>query len=356
MEKLSLLQETKEEDENLIKELQKIEESFETKDTEKFIDGTSNLQSGIKKFNNPFSIFKKLQVGIPKAKSIVKDIKFEKSGTYKTSTPFIASITSDEDGKLWIIDNDQCIQQLEIKDAINTVNSYTIEGEIGEIRCLNRNKIYFTSSTQILCLTQKDKIKILKDFAPNKVSTIHVSRRKEIIVGMDLTETERSDDQPVLMTLDIDGKITQVYENQGRQLLTRDRVRCCTTLDDGTICYLDTTDNFWKDKTFGSVVRIDINGTIMWKYCGNTFINSEDQPFSPIEILTTESNNLIISDVFVSVLHILTSGGSVLTILELKSVGIKTPQVMTMDINKTLWIAWKEKGIQMLNDVTFSGF
>lgn len=277
-------------------------------------------------------------------------------GKYETSIPLIKSITSDEDGKLWITDSDQCIKQLEKTDAVNILNSYTIEGEINEIRCFNKNKIYFTSTTQICCLTRNGKIRILKNLTSNQVFTIHISRGNEIIVGMDLSETERSDDQPILMRLDFDGKIIQVYNNTGGQLLTRDIVRCCTTLNDGTICYLDTTYNFWRDKTFGSAVRIDINGTIRWKYCGNTFINSEDQPFSPIEILTTESNNLIISDVFVSVLHILTPGGSVLTILELKSVGIKTPQVMTIDINKTLWITCKENGIQMLNDVTYSGF
>lgn len=356
LEKLGLLQETKEEDERLIKELQKIEESFERKDTEMFIGGTSNLQSVMEKFNNSFSVFKKLHEGIPIAKSIVKDIKFEKMGKYETSIPLIKSITSDEDGKLWITDSDQCIKQLEKTDAVNTLNSYTIEGEINEIRCFNKNKIYFTSTTQICCLTRNGKIRILKNLTSNQVFTIHISRGNEIIVGMDLSETERSDDQPILMRLDFDGKIIQVYNNTGGQLLTRDIVRCCTTLNDGTICYLDTTYNFWRDKTFGSAVRIDINGTIRWKYCGNTFINSEDQPFSPIEILTTESNNLIISDVFVSVLHILTPGGSVLTILELKSMGIKTPQVMTIDINKTLWITCKENGIQMLNAVTYSGF
>ncbi|CAG2255851.1 unnamed protein product [Mytilus edulis] len=162
-------------------------------------------------------------------------------GKYETAIPFINSITSDEDGKLWIADGKQCMTQLEIKDAVNILNSYTIEGELNEIRCLNKNKIYFTSSTKVLCLSRKDNIKMLKDFAPINVFTIHLSRGNEIIVGTDLRETETTKDQPVLIRLAFDGKIIQVYKNQSRQLLTRDIVRCCTTLKDGTICYLDSS-------------------------------------------------------------------------------------------------------------------
>ncbi|CAG2255850.1 unnamed protein product [Mytilus edulis] len=260
LEKLGLLQVTKDEDENPINELQKTEESFETKDTENF---------------------QKLHEGIPKAISIVRGIKFEKKGKYETSIPFINSITSDEEGKIWIADGDQCIQQLEIKDGVNALKSYTIERDLEELRCLNKNKIYFTSSTQILCLIRKKDIKILKDFAPNKVFTIHISRDNEIIVGMNLLETERTDVQPVLIRIDFDGKIIQVYKNQGRQLLTRDIVRCCTTLKDGTICYLDTPFNYRKEKAPGSVVNIDNNGTIQWKYSGNSFINSVELAFFP---------------------------------------------------------------------------
>lgn len=170
---------------------------------------------------------------------------------------------------------------------------------------------------------------------------------------MDLRETERSDDQPFIMRIDFDGKIIQVYNNTGGQLLTRNLVRCCTTLKDGTICYLDCS---WRVKASGYVVHIDNNGIIQWKYSGKTFINSEVQPFFPIEVLTTESNNLIISDKFLGALHILTSEGTVLTILDLKSIGIIMPSVMTIDIHKTLWIKSRENGIQMLSAVTCSGF
>ncbi|VDI27926.1 Hypothetical predicted protein [Mytilus galloprovincialis] len=353
LEKLGLLQESKEKDENLIKELQKIEESFEKKDTKKFIDGTRNFQSDMEKFNNSISIFEKLLENIPK--SVVKDITFKKKGKYKTSHLYyhLISITSDEDGKLWIADGDQCIKQLEITDGVNAVNSYKIEGDINEIRCLNKNKIYFTSSTQILCLIRKNTIKMLKDFTPNKVFTIHISKGDEIIVGMDLHETERSDDQPVIIRLDFDGKIIQVYKNSGGQLLTRDIVQCCTTFKDGTICYLDNP--LFAENTFGGVVHIDKNGIIQWKYIGNPFIDCEDQPFSPIEVITTPSNNLIISDKFVGALHILTSKGTLLTFLDLKSIGIYTPSVMTMDIHGTLWIKSREKEIQFLNAVKCSG-
>ncbi|CAC5404440.1 unnamed protein product [Mytilus coruscus] len=352
LEKLRLLQETKEEDEYLIKELQKIEESFETKETEKFIDGTSNLQRNMEKFNNSIIVFKKLQEGTPKATSFVKNIKLEKKGTYKTSIPFIGSITSDEEGKIWIVDGDQCIKQLEIKDGVNTVKSNKIKRDLGELRCLNKNKIYFTSSTQILCLIRKNNIKMLKDFTPIEVFTIHISRGNEIIVGMDLRETEITYNQPVIIRLDFDGRISQVYKNTGGQLLTTDLVRCCTTFKDGTICYLDSPNSY---REAGYVVHIDNNGIIQWKYSGNTFINSEDQPFIPIEVLTTELNNLIISDRNVGCLHILTSGGTVLTILDMKSVGINDPEAMTMDIHKTLWITCPENDTVVLNAVTCSG-
>ncbi|CAC5400481.1 unnamed protein product [Mytilus coruscus] len=172
---------------------------------------------------------------------------------------------------------------------------------------------------------------------------------------MDCSSVKDRTDMPIIMRLGFNGKITQFYRNHGRQLLTRDVVLCCSTITDGAICYIDSNFNAGY---VGDVVCISKDGNIQWKYIGNSLINSNSSkhPFTPIEVLSTESNNLIVSDKIQHALHILTSLGELLTIFDLTLIEIEEPAVMTIDFNGTLWIHSKELNKRTLNRVKFSGF
>ncbi|CAG2258156.1 unnamed protein product [Mytilus edulis] len=205
------------------------------------------------------------------------------------------------------------ISQLEIQQKnVKTLKSTQLEIAIEEMRCLKNNQIIFTSSTQIMQLTN-DEVSELINFDPYEPSTIHVSHTNEIIVGFYHQNTEEKRDKPVIIRLDLNGKIKQVYKNYETRLLQNELVRSCTTFANGNISYIDSC---LTGDLGGCVINIENNGVVQWKYHGNPVLNVDDHLFWPIEVLTTRLNNLLISDKYEGALHILTPVGSLLTIVD----------------------------------------
>ena len=75
-------------------------------------------------------------------------------------------------------------------------------------------------------------------------------------------------------------------------------VQCCTTLADDTICYVDED---WTNQ-FGRVVKLDMDGIVDWTYNGNSVVNAEKN-FRPVEIVTTNLNNVVVSDTVLCLLN-----------------------------------------------------
>ncbi|XP_071160908.1 uncharacterized protein [Mytilus edulis] len=341
--------------------MQHVENIHNSKNTEIFFEAVSSLRTKLESFEQstiPKSFNIITQHYIPNyqiqtnSKTVEIEIQFEIKAKYELDIPHISSITSDKDGNVWITDGRKQTQQLQIKEEIQIIK--TLETDLGdaEIRCLNKD-VYLASSSfrQICYLAADDKLKVLKDLFPCEPFPIHVSDN-EIIVGMDCSSVNDKTDIPIIMRLGFNGKIRQLYKNHGRQLLTRDVVLCCTTITDGTICYIDS---HYNTGNIGDVVCIDKDGTIQWKYNGNSLINSKTHSFTPIEVLNTESNNLLVSDKKHHALHVLTAQGEILTIFDLTIIGIEDPGVMTIDINGILWIHSKEMNRATLSHVKFSG-
>lgn len=168
------------------------------------------------------------------------------------------------------------------------------------------------SFPQIFLLAPDDELEIFTDLSPSEPYTLHVSDN-EIIVGLNCSSVKDKTDIPIIMRLGFNGKIIKVYKNHGRKLLTRDLVRCCTITTYGDICNID---GIYSGGLLGDVVFINQDGIIQWKYSGNSFVNSNEHPFTPIEVLSTRSFNLIVSDEKQHALHILTAQGELLTILD----------------------------------------
>ncbi|CAG2204090.1 unnamed protein product [Mytilus edulis] len=260
-------------------------------------------------------------------------------------------MTSDQAGFIWIADNEQNIKQIEMTENVQTLQSTQLDVAIEEIRCLTNNQIIFTSSTKIMQLKNYE-VSELIDFDPSEPSTIHVSYENEIIVGFYHQKTKEKRDKPVISRLELNGKSKQVYKNYETRLLQNELVRSCTTFENGNISYIDSCLTDLK----GCVVNIDNNGVVQWKYNGNSVLNVNDHPFYPLEILTTRSNNLLISDKYEGALHIITQMGSLLTIVDVTHIGLSLPSLMTIDISGTLWIKSNAVNQSRLCAMDYSGF
>ncbi|XP_063427140.1 uncharacterized protein LOC134710683 [Mytilus trossulus] len=339
--------------------MQQVENNHKSKNTEKFFEAISSLHAKLESIEQstiPKSFNIKTQQYVPNYKiqtnsiTVEMEIQFQIKSKYDIDMSYIHSITSDKEGNIWIADGGKQIQQLQLKEGVKTTKSIKIEIKDPEIRCLN-NKVLLASSRRIFQLYFNEELKVFKDFSPNAPYTLHVSDN-QIILGMDCTSMTDKEDTPVIIRLGFDGEIIQVYKNHGRQLLTGDVVRCCTTADDD-ICYIDSksTDGFE-----GDVVFISRDGIIQWKYKGNSLINSDEHFFAPVEVVITKSKKLIISDIKQHALHLVTAKGELVTILDLTLMGLENPGVMTIDVKGTLWIESKELNKERLSAVIFSGF
>ncbi|XP_052106031.1 uncharacterized protein LOC127738731 [Mytilus californianus] len=342
--------------------IQQIENKYKLQNTEEFLEAVRNVHAkldSIGKSTSPKSLNIKIQQYIPNykiqtdSKTIEMEIQFEIKAKYELDMSEVSSITSDEDGNIWITNERNEIRKLQVKERIKTIKSIKTDHGDSEIRCLKKD-IFIASSVfrQICHLAADDAVKVIKDLSPNKPYTLHVTD-SEIIVGMDCSSVKNRTDIPIIMRLGFDGNIIKVHTNREKQILTRDVVLCCTTTNEGAICYIDST--ILGDYK-GDVVFMSRDGIIQWKYIGNSFIHSTEHPFTPIEVLKTKSKNFIVSDMYQNSFHILTAQGSLLTILNLTLLGIEKPGLMTIDVNGILWISSTEQTKELLRSVKFSGF
>ncbi|CAC5400483.1 unnamed protein product [Mytilus coruscus] len=344
--------------------IQEVENKYESRNTEEFLEAIRNMHSKLEsiKTTSSKSFDMKILHYVPnyqiqtKSKSIEMEIHFETKAKYELNmldVLKINSITSDKDGNIWITDGVRKIQQLQVKEGVNVIKELTTGPGFTEIRCWNKG-ILFTSDdySKIIHLASDDKLKVFKNLSPSLPFALSVSDN-DIIVGMNCVSVKDKTDIPVIIRLEFNGKIIQIYKNHGRQLLTRDVVRCCTTTNDGAICYIDSINT---KGYLGDVVFISQDAIIQWKYSGNSIINSNKHPFTPIEVVTTGSNNFIVSDENQHALHFLTTKGGLLTILDLTMIGVGDPGVMTIDDNGTLWISSEELNKTILSPVKFFGF
>ncbi|XP_063427139.1 uncharacterized protein LOC134710682 [Mytilus trossulus] len=343
--------------------IQKVEHIHKSQDDiETFLEIACNLDKKLKSIEQstcPKSFHTNIQQYIPRykietnSKAIEREIRVEIKAKYELDMLEITSITSDKDGRIWITDGRKQIRQLLVKDEIETIKSVETPHDIDEIRCLNKDVLFTSSSIpQIRFLAADDELKVFTDLSPNKPYTFHVSDN-EIIVGLNCSSVRDKIDIPVIMRLGFNGKIIQIYKNHGRQLLTGDVVRSCSTTSDGAICYIDSIK---IDGYTGDVLFISRDGIIQWKYSGNYFINSNEHPFTPIEVLSTGASNFIVSDTKQHALHILTAKEELVTIIDLTLMGLEEPRVMTTDVSGTLWIESKKLNKEILSRVKFSGF
>ncbi|XP_052103606.1 uncharacterized protein LOC127737113 [Mytilus californianus] len=344
--------------------IQQVENKYESRNTEEFLEAIRNMHSKLEsiKTTSSKSFDMKILHYVPNykiqtnSKSIEIEIHFETKAKYELNmldVLKINSITSDKDGNIWITDGVRKIQQLQVKEGVKVIKALTTGPGFTEIRCWNKG-ILFTSDdySKIIHLASNDKLKVFKNLSPSLPFALSVSEN-DVIVGMNCVSVKDKTDIPVIIRLGFNGKIIQIYKNHGRQLLTRDVVRCCTTTNDGAICYIDSINS---KGYLGDVVFISRDAIIQWKYSGNSLINSNKHPFTPIEVVTTGSYNFIVSDENQHALHFLSTKGGLLTILDLTMIGVGDPGVMTIDNNGTLWISSEELNKTILSPVKFFGF
>lgn len=216
-----------------------------------------------------------------------------------------------------------------------------------EIAADHLGNIFFTVASQLKMLSTEGDVKLLYEFAPRKLSTVHVSRQN-VVVGLTGSEGKKGNNRmsAKLVVFDLRGRLKaqHVEDRNNSPLFTYNFPRSIASTKSGGLCYIDCRS---LDDFDGRVVMFSDNKFIQWTYVGNSAIN-KDNPFAPVEVLVTKSENTIVSDKFTNTLHILSNQGELFTVIDLSRIGIEKPSVMDIADKDYLWVAVQEQWIYCL--------
>ncbi|XP_052062226.1 tripartite motif-containing protein 45-like [Mytilus californianus] len=252
---------------------------------------------------------------------------------------YVCSITVQDNNSLWLyygsyegirhVDPDR---DMSVIDEFRDINALEIAA--GKSNCL-----FYTTGNQVQMLSPNKKTKVLHNFSPHQPTTLLITE-DNIVVGVieDKGKKSKIQLQAKLVVLEISGKSKATYENDrnGIPLFIYHFPRSITATENGGLCFIDCRS---IDDYLGRIVMFSENRFIQWAYEGNPSINTNEYPFSAVEVLATKSENVIVSDKFTNTLHIISKHGDILSMMDLCHVGIEKPGVMAIDKSGYLWVA-----------------
>ena len=160
--------------------------------------------------------------------------------------------------------------------------------------------------------------------SPMIILARHINKDKEIIIGL----REQGSPFPVneLCTRQIavfdennKRKLTFEYNQDGKKLFSY--VWRLNTDLDNNIYAIDHI----NEKEDGRIVALKPCGSLNFIYKGHSSVNTPKTPFNPVDIVTTESNVIIVSDENNHSLHALNTKGESIGLQTVKGLGVKHP-------------------------------
>ncbi|CAC5382139.1 TRIM71 [Mytilus coruscus] len=148
-----------------------------------------------------------------------------------------------------------------------------------------------------------------------------------------------------------------VLENSESELQA---IKYITSTSNGNICVVDTFDRDFH----GRVVILSPGGDILGTYTGHPDVNTKKKPFKAFEVLTTPSDNIVVTDTDNHLLHILNDQGQCITYYNLHDMGILRPHSLALSTKGTIYIGClKKKALFVISDkkaklyeLEYSGF
>ncbi|XP_063410455.1 uncharacterized protein LOC134693544 [Mytilus trossulus] len=269
--------------------------------------------------------------------SAKSNIKLEIFKEYSSDVKNINFMVACSDGSVWIGDNTrsklQHVKLTENKTEVITSLNTNIYG----IAISHSNNILVKDSTptklrQINTVTGEITDSIY-DIKPLKPVGIHVTSDHRVIIGASSPLSR------VVIVLDQEGKQLKRYENDKHNKRLFTLPRYITSTSNGNICVVDTFDRDFH----GRVVVLSPGGDIIGTYTGHPEVNTKKKPFKAFEILTTPSDNIVVTDTENHLLHILSDQGQIITYYNLSDMGILRPHSLTLSSTGTILIGCLEK-------------
>lgn len=195
---------------------------------------------------------------------------------------------------------------------------------------------YCNSSDVYFLAKNTAKIKPFLSVSPLYTFGIHVTKHREIILGVNevggtFTLGEESCRKVIIFGMEEKQKIFYEYDKHKHRLFTLPSVIRSNVNKD--IVVIDST-----SKSNGRVVVLDREGHVNWTYQGHVQVNSKDELFFPVDLVTSLVGHVIVCDCNAHALHIISEQGDILTCKVMEDQGIKYPCSLDVDTSGMLWV------------------
>lgn len=233
------------------------------------------------------------------------EIEIKVSRQFSTDMGNINSMSSCHDDSVWLNDT----PNMEIKHVRLTEDNTQVISHFH----MSVTEVAVTSSNNILISVDRARLKMINeqtgqisdskyDVSPLQTWCIHVTKDQRIIIGA-ITPGPlfSNNNRGVVMVFDEEGKQTSVYEhdNHNKPLFTIPQK--ITSTSKGIICVIDYIALPSKSR----LVFLGQKGNVIKIYNGHPDFISEIMPFSPMGIVTTPTDNIIVIDYLNEILYIL---------------------------------------------------
>ncbi|XP_063404216.1 uncharacterized protein LOC134687688 [Mytilus trossulus] len=216
------------------------------------------------------------------------------------------------DNSLWMRNNDvlQKVKLVEHKLTVESTFNIKVYGmavtPTGDLLLVSSGSVLKQISSKTGELSDS-----IIDAQPFDPISVHVTKSGKVIVA----------GRRAIIVMNQKGEHETIYEFDKNNIRIFTCVKSITNTDNGNICVVDRL----SDDGRGRVVVLNSDGDILQIYTGHHDVNNEENPFKPVNIVTTPSDNIIVVDLVTYVLHILNNCGNLITHYNTGDLGIEMP-------------------------------
>ncbi|VDI50159.1 Hypothetical predicted protein [Mytilus galloprovincialis] len=242
---------------------------------------------------------------------------------FQTDMSELFNITVSPDRSLWISDNSVLQKVKPVKHKLIVESTMKME-------------IYGTAATvsgDILMVTHGPVLKQISGrtgkitdsvYRVNKLfnTAIHVTKDGKVIVGVkDGGKSWPATGRRAIVVMNQKGDHETIYEHDKNNIRIFTYPESVTSTDNGNICVVD----WLSDDCRGRVVVLSQDGDILQIFRGHPDINNESKPYRPMQIITTPSDNLIVTQLNLYIFYILNNCGHLITHCNVGEMSIQRP-------------------------------
>ncbi|XP_071135795.1 uncharacterized protein [Mytilus edulis] len=239
---------------------------------------------------------------------------------FQTDISKVGYLSLCADNSLWISDQDviQKVKPVEHKLTVETAFNIEVYGmavnPTGDLLLSSGGSVLKQISGTTGKLTDS-----IYNVDPLAYSAVHVTKDDKVIVGVkSVGKPFPVTGRRAIFVMNQKGEHETIHEHNKNNIRIFACVKSITSTDNGNICVVDKLSEDGR----GRVVVLNRDGDILQIYIGYQEVNNADNPFKPVGIVTTPSDNIIVAELNVYIFHILNNCGHLITHINMGDIGI----------------------------------